>query len=246
VTDDRTFDDSQADGHGAAADSANHGKFALYDAAYVLGALDQDERLVYERHLAACPLCTAQVAELTGLPAVLQRADATAWIPEQLPDTLFPRLLRDVQAHRRRRRLRTVVSAGLAACLVAVLAIVGLRTWSHVQQPQALAMQPVSSAAVNVKATVTLTRGKNGTNLKVFCGQYAGSGSYPPVPGSGKRVPSELRLVVFNRSGQTQWPATWPPGNDIEISIISSWPEQFISKIAIEDDQGNALLQLVR
>ena len=41
--------------------------------AYVLGALSPAERQQFEQHLASCPICTAELAEFAGLPAVLDR-----------------------------------------------------------------------------------------------------------------------------------------------------------------------------
>jgi hypothetical protein len=42
---------------------------------YVLGALSPREREDYERHLATCPECRAEVAELADLPLLLGRLD---------------------------------------------------------------------------------------------------------------------------------------------------------------------------
>src|SRR5262249_62413079 len=47
--------------------------------AYALHAIDHLERARFERHLAECPSCTAEVAELTDTMAVL--SDATAEVP---------------------------------------------------------------------------------------------------------------------------------------------------------------------
>ncbi|WP_205750230.1 zf-HC2 domain-containing protein [Cryobacterium sp. SO1] len=55
--------------------------FRDWDAAYVLGALNTEDRRDFERHLPTCPACAAAVAELAGLPgilAVLPAADAVA------------------------------------------------------------------------------------------------------------------------------------------------------------------------
>ena len=43
-------------------------RFRDWDAAYVLGALDSEDRRAYERHLAKCPSCSKALAELAGLP----------------------------------------------------------------------------------------------------------------------------------------------------------------------------------
>jgi hypothetical protein len=47
-------------------------------AAYVLGALSPAERSDYERHMAECPICRTDVAELAVLPGLLGRLDVTA------------------------------------------------------------------------------------------------------------------------------------------------------------------------
>jgi len=48
----------------------------LHDSAvYVLGALSPPEREAYERHLADCAECRAEVAEFSDLPGLLGRLD---------------------------------------------------------------------------------------------------------------------------------------------------------------------------
>jgi hypothetical protein len=41
--------------------------YARLDAAYLLGALDADERLAYEAHLAICRRCRASLAEISAI-----------------------------------------------------------------------------------------------------------------------------------------------------------------------------------
>jgi anti-sigma factor RsiW len=43
--------------------------------AYVLGILDADDRAAYERHLRTCAECQREVAEFSGLPALLAQID---------------------------------------------------------------------------------------------------------------------------------------------------------------------------
>ncbi len=54
-------------------DSVSPDDYATWDAPYVLGALDQEQRLAYEVHLTDCADCRAAVAELSGLPGLLSR-----------------------------------------------------------------------------------------------------------------------------------------------------------------------------
>ena len=62
--------------------------FAMWDAAYVLGSLDADERRQYETHLSSCSRCREAVAELAGMPALLAllNPDEVAGFDEASPE----------------------------------------------------------------------------------------------------------------------------------------------------------------
>lgn len=49
--------------------------YAMWDAAYVLGALSCAERREFEAHLGICASCRAAVAELSDLPPLLRVLD---------------------------------------------------------------------------------------------------------------------------------------------------------------------------
>ena len=72
--------------------------YARLDAAYLLGALDAGERLVYEAHLATCRRCRAGLAEISAIPPLLAGLDESVFaaLPEVPPmpvaATLRPRL----------------------------------------------------------------------------------------------------------------------------------------------------------
>jgi anti-sigma factor RsiW len=74
--------------------------YARLDAAYLLGALEADERLGYEAHLAICRRCRAALAEISAIPSLLAGLDESAFAappevaPTPAPDSLPPRLLR--------------------------------------------------------------------------------------------------------------------------------------------------------
>jgi AAA ATPase domain/Putative zinc-finger len=50
-------------------------KYALWDAAYVLGSLSETDRREFEAHLPGCRNCRDAVAELSGMPALLSLLD---------------------------------------------------------------------------------------------------------------------------------------------------------------------------
>lgn len=61
--------------------------YAMWDAAYVLGALSAADRREFEAHLAGCPECRGAVTELCGVPALLSQLDRdeVAAISESAP-----------------------------------------------------------------------------------------------------------------------------------------------------------------
>ncbi|MDQ1731325.1 MAG: hypothetical protein QOK10_1484 [Pseudonocardiales bacterium] len=223
---------------------AEHEQFCYDDAAYVLDALDPEDRAAFEGHLRGCPLCQAQVAELRGIPPLLAKADPETWAPGPPPESLLPRLLWQVRIQQRRRRLRIAITAGLAACILTLLSVSGFQYLHHAQQPKAQAFTPVSSFAGSVHASLTLTSTEDGTNLWVECGHYS---SHPYSPGGATSIPTSqwYRLVVINRAGARQVANSWPPDRDIGIAANTSWPEKAIRAVEIQDGTGKPIMQVV-
>ena len=220
--------------------AAEHARFEFDDAAYLLGALGAEHREAFERHLHSCPICRDRVAEFGELPQVLARADVSAWEPEPPPDTLLPRLLRQVAASRRRQAWRAGALAVAAACLLALLATAGVLGWQHAHQPQTLTMQPVGPNEEGVHATVRLTGSSSSTRVTLDCGYSGDHGSYPT--GS----PTSYRMAIFNRRGEKVDLGSWTPqpDEDVQITRSSPWPRQNISRIEVSDDWGRTVLQL--
>jgi anti-sigma-K factor RskA len=87
-------------------------------AGYVLGALDPEEAEAFERHLAGCDACRAEVAELRGLPGLLDQAAPAVEVPPGLRERTFAAVERAAEDGRRRPLLRL---AAVAAALVVAL-----------------------------------------------------------------------------------------------------------------------------
>lgn len=220
--------------------AAEHARFEFDDAAYLLNALDPEQRQAFEGHLMRCPACRDRVAEFGDLPRVLARADVSAWVPESPPDTLLPRLLRQVTASRRRRAWRIGSLAVAAACLLALLATGGVLGWQNAHRPQTLAMQPVGSNAAGVHATVQLIESDSSTRVKLACGYSGGSGGYP------RRADTSYRMMIFNQRGERVDLGNWTPqpDEDVQITRTSPWPRSSISRIEVFDDRGEPVLRL--
>jgi len=57
-------------------------------AAYVLGALEESDNAAFERHLATCPRCQAELNELSGLPSLLDQVRGSGLLADLLGDDL--------------------------------------------------------------------------------------------------------------------------------------------------------------
>lgn len=108
--------------------------------AYVCHALEPAEREAFERHLAQCPTCTAEVAELQETAALLASAaaetppprlktavDARIAVTRQIPPLVAHGPVTDADARRPRRRWFTALGWGLATGLAVAVAVLGVR-----------------------------------------------------------------------------------------------------------------------
>jgi anti-sigma factor RsiW len=121
--------------------------------AYVLGVLDADERRQVEEHVAACEVCAAELAELRGLPRLLEPVEATP-SPE-----LFERVAAAARAPRARRTRRLLVAAAVVAVLGAGI---GAAVWQAGN-----ADRTWSASADGVELTVTASEARDGSALDI-------------------------------------------------------------------------------
>jgi hypothetical protein len=140
------------------------------DGAYVLGALSPADRAAFEAHLETCGSCAARVAEVADLPRLLDGiAPEELADPGPVPDTLLPRLVREVGAVRRRRAITAVAGALVAACLAAVITVVVDHPGSA-PPPVSAAGRPMQQVVPTpVHARVALAGKPWGTRITLHC-----------------------------------------------------------------------------
>jgi hypothetical protein len=223
--------------------------FALYDAAYVLGALSPAERREFETHLLGCAACTRSTDELAGLPDLMSVVSVEDLMrqAEAPPQTLLPSLARAVRRERVRRRVAVGAAAVAAACLVAVGAVSLTRSDSPAGPPVAssasspsgtanLALSAVVPSAVTARARLVDVAW--GTRIDLTC-------TYNPK----ERGPSDGRpyaLVVVDRSGAAQQVATWKalPGRELTLMGASSLARRDVAAVEVRTLSGRTLLRL--
>ncbi|MFI9436741.1 anti-sigma factor family protein [Streptosporangium sp. NPDC052375] len=118
--------------------------------AYVLGALEPEECVLVEAHLAECAGCQAEFEELTGVATFLGRvSEADVAQVSSPPQAVLDRLL-SAKVKRRRRLTRALLSLAASVVLVGV----GGTLWSTTQTAQnaTTASAPQSSGAAESTA----------------------------------------------------------------------------------------------
>jgi hypothetical protein len=203
-------------------------------AAYVLGALPASERSEFEAHLASCEDCRQTVAELAGIPGLLSRVSpADLADPVPVPDTLVPRLLREVRRSGRRRRLVVgMLSAAAVLLAVAGTAVVVDQT-SNNDGAQMTAMTAVVQSPVT--ASASLVAHSWGTEITMTC-RYDDESNWS--------LPYDL--VAVDDTGTSYKVATWAVGPGKTASVSGSVPVQrsHIDRLEIRLTSGKALLRL--
>jgi hypothetical protein len=211
--------------------------FHDWDAAYVLGALDSDDRRAFEQHLATCAACSTAVAELAGMPGILGTLSADEGVallePEPVDDSsdgVVTRLA--VAARRRRRRVRRAVAgAGLAAAVGLGVAGYVIGTADEPSSPTAAAQDARFVAMTEVvPGTVTadlrVEKKDWGTRFDWDCSYRAGAYT---------GAPRRYELVVTDRSGDETTVASWTASKSDAgtLAASTSVPTSSIRRVEI-------------
>jgi anti-sigma factor RsiW len=224
-------------------------RYAMWDAAYVLGSLSAADRREFEMHMASCPACRQAVAELSGVPALLSQLDRetvaainesgppSSATPEMSPE-LLPSLLGTVRFRRRRSRVATWVASTAAAVVLGIGVFVGVQGYSSTPAQQvATSSEPMSQVGTTLLTSTVQVSGQHwGTfiNLKCVC--------LAPVNAHH----DTLAMVVVGRDGSRTRLATWvaEPGHTATpAGSISTPVDQIAAVQVVAADSGQVLLQ---
>ncbi len=180
--------------------------------AFVLGHLDTERDLAIRSHLTGCPACSAEVAELRPVAAVLSAANPDRLsVPAGPPPELLDRILDhvDTPALRRARHRwswpSALAGAAAAAAVAAVLAVVTPlgSTAPPGRGPSPAPREAVSFAVVPAGAQVdaNLVAHTWGTEIELVARGLAPGRTYTVtfIRSDGSRVPAGTFLGVADR-----------------------------------------------
>lgn len=215
--------------------------YARNDGVYVLGALPPEERHHYEEHVRDCATCAAAVRELAGLPGLLARLPAEQVIGQRdeqlappLPQTLLPRLMRQIGKERRRGRLRVGLAAAGVAAVVGVggtVAVQHMTAPAQVRPARTVALQAVGSTKMS--GEVELISWGWGTTVRMICHEV-------PRPDS-----SVYTLYVTDRSGMQYLVSSWHsvPNQEATIPGAVALSADDVVSVQVKDDEQVVVLQ---
>ncbi|HEC09053.1 MAG TPA: zf-HC2 domain-containing protein, partial [Acidimicrobiales bacterium] len=106
--------------------SDDHVRYREWAAAYVLGALEPQERAEFETHLSSCRECRDETAAFAPIPGLLARIDPAEAVEGPLPERVVAGAALEVadELHRLRRS-RRLWQLTAAAAIVALLLVGG-------------------------------------------------------------------------------------------------------------------------
>ncbi|MEY8017984.1 anti-sigma factor family protein [Mycobacterium servetii] len=222
-------------------------RYAMWDAAYVLGSLCATERREFEAHMAGCRSCRDAVADLSGVPALLSRLDReeVATLGESGPmatpgvsPALLPSLLAAVRFRRRRARVATWAAASAAAVVLGVGVLVGVHGHSAAPPQQVSASsQPMAQVGTTLLTSTVRVSGRHwGTSINLDCVCLAPLTAHHDT----------LAMVVVGRDGRQTRLATWvavPGQTATPAGSISTPVDQIAAVQVVSADNGQVLLQ---
>ena len=213
--------------------------------AYSLGLLEQQDRESFEEHLAGCPACAAELAELAPMADLLRGIE-----PAQAADSppagaeVTDLIRRRAARQRHRARWQATLAAAAGVVLLAAGVGVGLAAASNQGSPPAVAASGQQHSAVDpvthVAGTVSLVAKAWGTQITLDLSRIRG--------------PLTCDLVAVSRTGETQVALSWKvtaagdgvPGHPAHLIIAggTSIPRKDLTRIDVNVVAGRTLLSI--
>ena len=220
--------------------------------AYSMGLLEEQDKRAFEDHLAGCPACAAELAELSPMAALLRGVEPSGVEPAAAPGTdpdegKVTELIRR-SARQRRHRRRWQVALGAAAGIVLIGGGIGAGIAAAPQHPGPPA-PPLALTGQQHSAT------DPGTGVAGTVGLVAKAwGTQVTLDLSKVRGPVECELIAVSRTGQRRvvmgWlvpaPGDGVPGHPAHLVIRggTSIPKNDLTRVDVDVVNGRTLVSI--
>ena len=216
--------------------------------AYSMGLLDGRDRLAFEDHLAGCPACAAELAELSPMAALLRGVEPVgatggATGGEPAGPKLTELVRRRVTHERRRRRWQVALGAAAAVVLIGGGIGAGIAVAPHGGPPALVATGQLHSATdpgTGVAGTVGLVAKGWGTQITLDLSKVGG--------------PVECQMVAVSRTGERRVVMGWlvpAPGDGVAghpahlvIQGGTSIPRSDLARVDVDVVNGRTLVSI--
>ena len=211
--------------------------------AYAMGLLEEQDRRAFEDHLARCPRCATELAELSPMSALLRGVEPVGTAGGELAGGNVTELLQR-RARQQRHRSRWQVALGAAAGIGGIA--VGIAAAPQQRGPAA---SPTAVAGQRHSAT------DPGTGVAGTVSQVAKAwGTQVTLDLSKVRGPLECELVAVSKSGErrvvTGWlvpaPGDGVPGHPAHLVVQggTSIPRSDLARLDVDVVTGRTLLSI--
>jgi anti-sigma factor RsiW len=220
--------------------------------AYSMGLLEEQDKRAFEDHLAGCPACAAELAELSPMAALLRGVELRGVEPGSVadgePDGGKVTDLIGRRARQQRQRRRWQIALGAAAGIVLIGGGIGLGI--------AAAPQRTAPAGPALAMTGQLHSATDpGTGAAGTVGLVAKAwGTQVTLDLSKVRGPTECELVAVSRTGERRvvmgWLVTAPgdgvPGHPAHLVIrgSTSIPRNDLARVDVDVVNGRTLVSI--
>lgn len=215
--------------------------------AYSLGLLERQDQQAFEDHLAECPPCAAEMAELTGMAELFRGIEPVEVAAEQPDEARVTDLMRR-RAASQRRRTRWQVALGAAAGIVLLAGGIaaGIAAAPGQSSPAAPPLAVVgqlhsaTDPATGVAGTVGLVAKVWGTQVTLDLSKVRG--------------PLECELVAVSGNGERRVVVGWlvpaagygVPGHPGHLILEggTAIPKNDLARVDVDVVQGRTLLSI--
>jgi len=214
--------------------------------AYSMGLLEDQDRLAFEDHLAGCPSCAAELAELFPMAALLRGVEPVGPADEPAEATVTDLVRRRVTQQRRRSRWQVAVGAAAGIALIGGGIAVGHAAAPPHNGPAAPPLtvpgqlHSATDPGTGVAGTVGLAAKAWGTQVTLNLSKVRG--------------PLECELVAVSRTGERRvvmgWlvpaPGDGVPGHPAHLVIAggTSIPRNDLARVDVDVVNGRTLLTI--